>query len=274
MEAPCSNFTISCGRGIAKRSPWVPLQFANNDILGYFDPYQQEKEDPKELVGSLSFYPVFEHGKERPTYESQEEVSLLVDKSNLNLSGFNYNELSGALYTQLAKYTQSGQVSIAHRFHNRNTLGNNKKNLFAWLASDAPITIDGNQSPLDLIQDFKAKKRRVHGEALASRLCNAKVDLSDYCPVRFNYIPIILNKGFDAIQFPNYTSTLSFDPRNKMDYMLDLIVRENEEQLEFIIRYSKLEFGKDFVEGFVKEWIDLLPCFNKKEYQKSDSIAA
>ena len=246
---------------LEKAPPLLPIY--KNEVQQYIQLCQEKKENSYQSIDGLAFYSVFELRKGAPTYAKQEEAVLLVDKSAMQLSRFNYNELSSALYKQLSKYTPGDQVTIAHRFNNRNTFGQSKKNLVAWLASDVPITLDSSQKPALLVQDFRAKKRAADQAALAFNLSNAQFDLHNHCPVRFNYFPLFLNKGEQAIQFSNYDISLSFDPRNKMDYMLDLIVREDEEQLEFVVRYPKLEFERDFILSFINEWVSILPSFSK-----------
>lgn len=246
----------------------------NHKEINEFINFCEQTTGTKDLLEEIEFYPVFKHRKEIPNYASQEEVSFIVKKSDDLKDGFNFNELASALYLSLSKYSQNSQVTIAHRFHNRNSFGKNKKSLVAWIASDAPITLNVDQLPSDLIKSFKAEKRKVDQKEIAFNLANNQIAVHKLCPIRFNYIPLFINRKSEGMHFPEYQSSLSFDPRNEMDYMLDFVVRENSDQLEFIIRFSNTEFDKGFINEITQDWVDLLPSFQTSIFNTKTPVLA
>ncbi len=239
------------------------LKESQTDIQEYINFCQQAKADHSAYTVSRPFYPAFERSIKTPTYKSQEEVCLILEKKDPQKSKFHFNELACALYSNLSKYGTSEKVSVAHRFHNRKALGENRTALFAWLASDAPITLPIDQNRSAMLQSFKSKKSALDAEALAFNMCNAQFPLHQHCPVRFNYIPLLFRKGTADIQFDRYQSTLSFDSRNQMDYMLDFIVRESKNNLEIIVRYSTQEFEGQFISDFIVDWVAELKHYCK-----------
>jgi hypothetical protein len=167
-----------------------------------------------------------------------------------------------ALYRVLAR-DATGPVTIAHRLHRRNLLGNLRLvDDVGFYAGDVPIALK-----CAAIADAASARAQLRGRRRALLLGGVEYELlaqsgrlptSDRCcRVRLNYQPFapLLPSEFSL---QSLESTLFAPPAHVRLYEIDVIVRQQLNVLTLLIRYNKQAYEEQFVQGCAREWLAAL----------------
>ncbi|MCG8411303.1 MAG: SDR family NAD(P)-dependent oxidoreductase [Bacteroidales bacterium] len=190
-------------------------------------------------------------------YKDQKIINISIDKplDTVNIQRDHFSDIATALYTSLVKWTGKNNQVVSHRLSNRNTTFGNYINSVGCFATDIPIK-------LAVDQDFETTKKQFEKQfAEYSHLgltYNIMTNKNELMPagsvtyVRLNYQGKAFN---DSGQYETYVIN---DSRQKINYSLDFVVREDQNNINCSIRYDDSYLSEDAIIQLANEWKTIL----------------
>jgi len=191
-------------------------------------------------------------------------INNVISTNAPNLEKIAWNDVAAALYAQFTEKNTAEKITIAHRFHRRYLSGHSEMvDDVGYYAGDIPMTLNSKICN-------NAKIAGEHLSHIRSEITLGGVEyeilsnLGEVRPayeltkVRLNYQPLPPFFSDDAIHVKKI-NTFLYEPGNKARlYDLDCIVRQDLENIVFIVRYNKNNYLDKAIKSFVNDWIQTL----------------
>ena len=201
------------------------------------------------------------------TIESEKEYRIRykfgdLGLASLQMKGHFFDCLAVGLYAYLSEWIGHQAPIISHRLHRRE-LGLNGRyhDTVGWFAGDIPLRFSLHKTG-PLSSDVKAFRQKfqqipmggVSYEMLVNQ--NKLPGVYKVCPIRLNY------QRLDFSSKSINTDTYPFEsPAHDRGYLLDLIVRLKQKDVEILVRYSKNRHKLSTVKKLVFEWMKKTKAF-------------
>jgi len=216
----------------------------------------------KHTRGKPALYPIdFNRGDD---IVSSEQVYISKER----FEGYDFNDdefrgtlfisLSLGLYRHLSHTANHANPVIAHRLHRRGVkLEHDYSDVVGRFAGDIPLrfAIKPEASVRDQVRDFQGLMRQIPMDGLTyDMLVNqGKIPgANETCSVMFNYQPVSIFTKYAVDSKSRQFESAS----NKRFYQMEAIVRERDDHIIVIVKYSNNNYKAGSIKKFVQGWMN------------------
>ena len=199
-------------------------------------------------------------GDNRIATQSMFERSLQWCDWNIDMAALKvrlFDCIAVALYRQLGVWTETSNPVLAHRLHRRNLdCKRQYAGVVGWFAGDVPVSLDLTKPLEGQLAEFQAQIKALPMGGLTYEVLSNQGRLPRahaVGAVRLNYQPMHLMPELDGVELEY---RLFEPPPHECAYLLDIIARTGDRDLQIIVRYSKEIYREETIRAFVDGWFD------------------